>query len=197
VLADSQANGTLLALQIQAGVGVYITDKGNRLRKVDMDSFVERQILIVRVGDLDRAVLRAGRTACAPVFDDVSRPFGQGDFEISRFTLHPVNVGMCQEHDVRMPAAFEKFWRLDTHGAVIGGEGLIELGHLATDGRRLVNEVDLETGAGKIERSLYTADPAADNQDIAEIIIGGIVGGASFKRFLNHFTCPCTLALSH
>jgi hypothetical protein len=41
VLTDSHADVTLLALKVEAGVRVYVTDKGNRLRKIYMDGFVQ------------------------------------------------------------------------------------------------------------------------------------------------------------
>jgi hypothetical protein len=75
-----------------------------------------------------------------------------------------------------MSPAFEKLRRFDAHGAVVRGKGLVELGHLAADGRRLVNQVNLEAGVRKIESGLNTADPTADNHDVAEIIVGETVG---------------------
>ena len=42
---------------------------------------------------------------------------------------------------------------------------------MAADGRRFVDQVNLETGGGQIKRGLNTADPSADNHHIAKITV--------------------------
>ena len=74
-----------------------------------------------------------------------------------------------------MPAAFNEFWRLNAHGAVIGGKGFVELGHLAANGRGFVHQENLETRFGKIESGLDATDAASDNQHIDPLIICGAV----------------------
>ena len=91
--------------------------------------------MIVRIRDLYRAVFYTGRTACAIVFDNVSGLFVQGDLEVSCFPFDAVNFSVSQDLYVRMPADLDQFGREYSHGAVIGGIGLIKLGHMATNGR--------------------------------------------------------------
>ena len=43
-----------------------------------------------------------------------------------------------------MPADLDQFRREDSHGAVIRGIGLVKLGHVAADGRRLLYQVDFK-----------------------------------------------------
>jgi hypothetical protein len=86
-----------------------IGDQGNRLRKINMDRLTRRQVLIVRIRDLDRAVLDAGTTARAFVLDNVSGLFIQRDPEISCNPLDPVNFSIRQNLYVWMPADLDQF----------------------------------------------------------------------------------------
>ena len=70
-----------------------------------------------------------------------------------------------------MPADLDQFGRQYSNGAVIGREGLVKLGHMAANGRRLVDQVNLKAGIGKIKRGLNTADPSANNHDISKVIV--------------------------
>ncbi len=70
-----------------------------------------------------------------------------------------------------MPADLDQFGRKYSNGAVIGREGLVKLGHMAANGRRLVDQVNLKTRSAKIERGLNTADPSADNHDVSKMTL--------------------------
>jgi hypothetical protein len=91
--------------------------------------------LIVRIGDLDGAVLETGRTPRTFVLINVSGLSVQGYPEVPRFALDPDNFGIAQNVYVGMSAAFNELGRDNAHGAVIGGKCLVELRHLAADGR--------------------------------------------------------------
>jgi hypothetical protein len=68
-----------------------------------------------------------------------------------------------------MPADLDQFGCEYSDGAIIGRKGLVELGHMAANGRRLVDQINLETRSGKIQRRLDTADPSADNHYVTKI----------------------------
>ena len=70
-----------------------------------------------------------------------------------------------------MPADLDQFGREYSDGAVIGGKGLVKLGHMAANGRCLVDQVNLKAGIGQIKRGLNTADPSANNHDISKITV--------------------------
>ena len=91
--------------------------------------------MIVWIRDLDRAVLDTGRTARAFALYNVSGLFIQGDLEVSCFPFYTVNFSICQNLYVGMPADLDQFGREYSHGAVIGGIGLVQLGHFAANGR--------------------------------------------------------------
>jgi len=65
--------------------------------------------LIVRVGDLDRAVLYADGTTGAFVLYDVSGLFIEGDLEVSCFPLYIVDFSIGQDLYVGMPADLDQF----------------------------------------------------------------------------------------
>ena len=189
VLADPDADVALLVLKVEAGGRIDIGDERHRLRKVDVDRLGQRQILVVGIGDLGRAVLDAGRAAGALVLDDVAGLPVQGDLEVARLPLDADDFGIAQDVYVGMPAAFDELGRLDAHRAVVGGKRLVELRHLAADGRRLVHEVDPEAGFGEIEGGLNAADAAADDQHVSDAVVARIVGCQSFKRHALHAVC--------
>jgi hypothetical protein len=108
ILTDALADAAFFIFQVKA-VFMDIGDQGNRLRKINMDRLTRRQVLIVRIRDLDRAVLHAGTTARAFVLDNVSGLFIQGDPEISPVPLDPVNFSISQHFYVWMPADLDQF----------------------------------------------------------------------------------------
>jgi hypothetical protein len=67
-----------------------------------------------------------------------------------------------------MPADLDQFRCEDSHGAVIGGKGLVQLGHVPPDARGLFNQVNLETGGRKIKGGLNAADPSTHNHDVSK-----------------------------
>ena len=81
-----------------------------------------------------------------------------------------------------MPADLDQFGCKYSHGAVIGRKGLVKLGHMAADGRRFFNQVNLKTSRGKIKRGLNTADPSPDNHDVSEMTVS-----KTFTKLLNIF----------
>jgi len=108
ILANAIADAAFFVFQIKA-VFMDIGDQGNRLGEIDMDRLTRRQVLIVGIRDLYRAVLDAGTTARAFVLDNVSGLFIQGNLEISRIPFDPVNFRIRQYFDVWMPADLDQF----------------------------------------------------------------------------------------
>src|SRR3990172_1843056 len=168
VLADSLANPAFFLLKIKAGFGVYVTDERHCLGKMNMDRFGQRQVLIVRIRLLDRAVLETRGATRTYVLVDVSGLPVQGYGEVSRFPFDTDHFGIGQYLYIGMSAAFNELGRFNAHGAVIGRKCLVELGHLAADRGRFIDQVNPEAGSRKIEGGLNTADPRADNQRIAK-----------------------------
>src|SRR4030066_797769 len=56
-------------------------------------------------------------------------------FEMPDLSFQRDQLGVGGDFDIEMSSCLDQLWRDNAHGAVIGGEGLIELGHLSTDRR--------------------------------------------------------------
>ncbi len=137
-----------------------------------MDSLVVRNILVKFIWVLDRAVFCAHGAAGALVFPDIAGLFPQPDPEITRFPLYAVNFSIGNDFDVGVPVDLDQLGREYSHRTVIGGEGFIQLGHVAPDGGSPVNQVNLEAHCGQVQGSLDPADPSADHHDVSEITAG-------------------------
>ena len=87
------------------------------------------------------------------------------DFKISLFPGNAFHLGEGQELNVEMPADLDQFGRKDSHGAVIGGEGLVQLGHDTTDGGRPFHEIDIVAGIGQIQSCLHSGNASTHHHD--------------------------------
>jgi hypothetical protein len=145
-----------------------------------MDGFVLRYFLIVFIRIFDRAVFYTSGTTGALVLQNIPGLFSQSYLKVSCFPFYAVNFRIGEDLYVGMPADLDQFGCEYSHGAVIGGEGLVKLGHMAPDARRFLNQVNLKPGRSKIKRGLNTADPSTHNHDISKISVSKI-----FTKLLN------------
>jgi len=188
ILTDSFANTTFLLFKVKTAF-IDIRDQGNCLSEIDMDGLILRYFLIKWIRVFDRAVFYAGRTTRAFALFDISGLFNQRYLEVSCFPLYTVNFSIRQDLYIGMPADLDQFGRKYSDGAVIGGKGLVKLGHMAANGRCLVDQVNLKTRGGKIKRGLNTADPSADNHYVSKITVCETFAKL-FNLFFFHFLSP-------
>ena len=192
ILTDRFANTTFLLFKVKTAF-IDISDKGNGLSEIDMDGFILRYFLIKLIRVFDRAIFYTGRTTRAFVLQNISGLFNQGYLEVSCFPLYTVNFSIGQDLYIGMPADLDQFGREYSDGAVIGGKGLVKLGHMAANGRCLVDQVNLKTRSGKIERGLNTADPSTDNHDVSKITLCETFKNTVRETFtnlvFNYFLC--------
>jgi len=87
------------------------------------------------------------------------------DLKISFFPRDALHLGEGQELNVEMPADLDQFGRKDSHGAVIGGEGLVQLGHDTTDGGGPFHEIDIVAGIGQIQSCLHSGNASTHHHD--------------------------------
>jgi hypothetical protein len=153
-----------------------------------VNGFVHGNILIEFIRIHHRAVFNAGCASRTPVFDDVAGLFYQFDLEIPLFPLYAVNFRITEDLYVGMPADLDQFGRQNSHGTVIGGESLVELGHVASNARRLVNQINFKPGFGQIQSGLNAADAAADHHDVCEISVVEI-----FTKLSDLFVFHCPI----
>src|ERR1035437_1884999 len=97
MLADAYANVAFFVSMVEAGFMVYISDERHRLGKVYMDGFGQRQVLIIRIRDLYRAVLNTGIAPRTLVLDNVSGLLVQKYPEASCFPLDTDNFSIAQD----------------------------------------------------------------------------------------------------
>jgi len=73
----------------------------------------------------DRAVFDTAAASGAEVCSDAACAFPYLDLEISSSALDGFKIRIGDEFDVQVPADLDQFGRDDSHGAVIGGKGLV------------------------------------------------------------------------
>ena len=146
----------------------------------------------MRILNLDRTIVYTRRATGAFVLQDISGLFNQGDPEVPSFAFYLINFGIAQDLYVGIPADLDQFGREYSHGAVIGRKGLVKLGHMAANGRRLVHQVNLKTCGSKIKGGLNTTDPSSDNHHVSQIACYEALANLvfNFLQFLFHFSSP-------
>ena len=100
-----------------------------------MDRFILRYLLIKSIGVHDWTVLYTGSTSRTFVLVDISRLLSQRYIEVSCLPYYTVNFSKGQDLYVDVPVDLDQFGCEYSDGAVVGGKGLVELGHMAADGR--------------------------------------------------------------
>jgi hypothetical protein len=134
-----------------------------------MDRFILRYVLIEFVRVFDRAVFYAGSTTRAFLFQDIPGFSGKSYLKVSYCSLYTIDFSIGENLYIGMPADLDQLGCEYSHGAVIGREGLVKLGHVAPDARCLLDQVDLKARSGKIKRGLNTTDPSTDDHDVSKI----------------------------
>ena len=139
--------------------------------EIDVDGLVVRYLLVELIGVLDGAVFHTGRTTGAFVLQDIPGLSDQGNLKVSCIAFYTVNVSIRQDFYVGVPADLDQFRCKYSSGAVVGGKGLVKLGHVAANGRGLVHQINLKTRSGKIKRGLHPADPSTDHHHISKMAV--------------------------
>ena len=80
-----------------------------------------------------RTIFNARAASCAAVFNDAAGAFSDFDFEIAWGSLDRFQISVGDQLDVHVPADLDQFGRDNSHGTIVGGEGLVQLGHDTPD----------------------------------------------------------------
>jgi hypothetical protein len=99
--------------------------------------FAGAQALVEVVGHVDGAHLAAFAAGGTTFHIDEAGPLAQGGGEVARLAGDGLYIGHGVQVDVQVAAGLHQLGGNDAHGAVVGGEGLVQLGHDAADGRTL------------------------------------------------------------
>jgi len=63
-----------------------------------------------------------------------------------------------------MPADLDQYRRDNSHGAVIGRKGLVQLGHNPSNRWGFLKKIDIKSGIGQIQSGLHSGNSTADNK---------------------------------
>jgi hypothetical protein len=87
------------------------------------------------------------------------------NLEMTRFPFDVNDFREGEKFDVQMPADLDQFRRDNSHGAIVGREGFVQLRHHPAYGRALFQKVDIVTGIGQIQGGLHACDSAPHDQN--------------------------------
>ena len=163
--ADFRAYAALAVFEHVAVVRVDGRDLRHGLCEGDIDgaAVVHAEVEFVR-DLLLRALLGAKSAAGADVFLDEARFAADLHVEVADEAAHGFDLGVGIDVDLLVLCAVDHLRGQDARGAVERREGLVDLGHLAADGRLLFDDIDLEAGLGNIQSRLDARDAAADDE---------------------------------
>jgi hypothetical protein len=153
----------LALLEVDAGTLIDRVLEGNGLGVLDIDGLSFGEVLVVGVIHLAWALLGAQAAGDALVHVHVAGGLVQGDREVPLFSLDRGELGEGEQLDVDVPADLDQFGRDDSHGAVVGGEGLIELCHDSANRRGSLHEIHVVAGVRQVQGGLHAGDAAADH----------------------------------
>jgi hypothetical protein len=130
-----------------------------------MDRFSLGKPCIIFAVNLGGALLSAETAGNTFRRVHIARRLNHFHFEIPLFPGNAFHLGESQELNVEMPADLDQFGRENSHGTVIGGESLVQLGHDATDGGRPFHKVDIIAGIGQIQCGLHSGNASSNHHD--------------------------------
>ncbi len=151
-------------------------DIGKRLGVGAIDGLPVHQALVEFTGNPDGADL--GTFPAAGTFRRIHVPRFSPDGR-SKMTRLPLNVQHLRVGEgfyVEVSAALHQFRGEDTHGTVIGGKGLVQLGHHPADGRGGFHEVDVVPRFRQIKGGLNSGNSSPDDEDRTHFFGSGIRG---------------------
>ena len=139
-------------------------EERDRLREqhVDRGPFAHR--LVVLGDGLHGTVLTAKATASALVHVDEARTFDDPRGEVSLLALQGGDPGVGVEYDVGVAADADQLGGEGAHGAVVGGEGLVQFGHPPADAGPVLHHVHEYFGVGHVQGGLHAGDAGSDDQ---------------------------------
>ncbi len=145
---------------IQAEVKVYQVRPRNSLRHGCVDGLARGHAHVELVGYALRADVDAQVAARAFVGDE-ARPQLDAYAKAACLSLYGLHLCGGKDLDVGVLSDLGEFGHLNSYGAVQGGEVLIQGGHLAADGGRLLHQDHLGAGLGQVQGGLNAGDAAA------------------------------------
>jgi hypothetical protein len=120
--------------KVNTMLGIYGVFQGYRLGVLHMSRFTLDESCIVLIVNLFRTFFRAQSAGNAFFHVNIPGILDDFYFKVALFPGYVYYLGQCQQFNIDMPADLDQFGRNNSHGAVIGRKGLVQLGHGPTDG---------------------------------------------------------------
>ena len=159
-------------MDVDAVVGIDGIFERHGLGIFHISRFSLGQTHIIGVDDLLGAFVRADTACDAFVFYDKPGMFQDLHREMARFPVDRFDFTQCDDLYIQMPADLDQFGRDNSHGTVVCGEGLVQLGHHAADGGRFFKKVYVIPRVCQIQCGLHAGNSATDNQNRSDNIVG-------------------------
>jgi hypothetical protein len=159
--AELLAGSTGALHKMEANVSINGILQGNCLGVKNIRGFSETKSQVKGIGHLDFTFLGTQAAGNTFIRVNVTGPPLQLHVKPTRLSGYPGDFREGVELDVVMPADLDQLGRQNSHGAVIGGKGLIQLRHGPADGRLLFHQMYKIAGVGQIQGGLHAGDAAA------------------------------------
>ena len=143
---DLGANAALLAVsQLTAVFSIDGISRGDGLRIVFINGFAFAKSFIESIYHHSGTLFGARSTGNTFVQVHVSGFLKDFDPEMPFFTFKAFQLRIREKVDVQMPADLDQLGGDNSHCAIVGGKGLVQLRHTAPDGRAFFNKMDIIT----------------------------------------------------
>ena len=162
--AELLAGFALAAEEVDAGLAVDRVLQRHGLTVLDVGRRAVVQTEVELVTDLAGAFLGAEAAGNALVHVDVAGFFLDGDGEVADVTGDVDDFRESEQLHIQVPADLDQFGGDDSHRAVVGREGLVQLGHHPADPRAFLHQVHEVTRVGEVKGRLHAGDPPANHQ---------------------------------
>ena len=125
--------------------------------------FIQSQIKWI--GNFYRALLRACSATDTPVFQNKTGQLSDYNVKIPRKSIYRFHPAVCQDIYPLTGFYLVHPWRQNTHGAVIGGKGFVEPGHVSAHRRSLLDQENFKAESGTLYGSLHPCYTTTNNEN--------------------------------
>ncbi len=150
----------------RTGSGIALFDlkcDGHRLGKRAADGPALAQALVPVIGDRHRTHFGALAATGADPLLDIPRVLMDRDAEVAHETRYIGHLAERMQPDVGMLPHVDHLGCANARRAVQGGEGLVELQHVAADGGSGLDQVHRVAGVGHVQGRLHAGDAGTDH----------------------------------
>ena len=141
--------------KMKAGIFINGVLQGNGLGVKHIGGFPETEPQVEGIGHLDFTFFGTQATGNTLFGFNVAGPLLQLNLKAPWLPAETGNFRQGVKLDVVMPADLDQLGGQNSHGAIVGGKGLIQLRHGPADGGLLFHQVCEIAGVGQVQGSLH------------------------------------------